>query len=259
MKAKINGQWPAHRGQLIWSQDSRVKRQCSIVRHGEKKDNSGIRNSYIHTIWGWTPLSFSLLSFLPFHLNKVLSSSDKNTVSRRASREFVRKPGPILHLPVPAPCSSPPLLQWSHRLLLHSSSTLSLVSSSHFLSIFRFYPPTDYLQDYRFSVGCDWVSLGVMWALRCLLNGEHHELWTNYSHSSTTPESQADTHIHTDTHTLAALCNVNRLCAEMDTHKHPSCHCGKVHSRTHTSYKMMRRLTLLHIRSKIPHTDIVNQ
>ncbi len=98
---------------------------------------------------------------------------------------------------------SPPLeLQPPCLLLLHPFS----LTPSHSLSIFHYLPPTNYLQDYRFSVGCDWVSLGVMQALRCLLNGEHHELWTNYSHSSTTPELQADTvythtHKHTNTHT----------------------------------------------------------
>lgn len=132
-----------------------------LVRCEENKHIDTIR--YIHMIpLGRTPLSFSAhRSFLPFHLNNVLSSSDKNTVSRRASGSLCESEPPILHLPVPAPALPPPLasppllLQRSRCLLLFHSSTLSLVSSSHFPSIFRSFPPTDYLQDYRFSVGCD--------------------------------------------------------------------------------------------------------
>lgn len=147
----------------------------------------------------------SLLSLLlSFHLNNVLSPSNKNTVSKKAFGSLWESKAssficlswpcssPIACPPFPHPPEFlPPLL-----LFLHPFS----LSRSHLLSIFRSFPPTNYLQDYRFSVGCDWVSLGVMWALRCLLNGEHHELWTNDSHSSTTPESQTHT-VFTNTHT----------------------------------------------------------
>lgn len=79
-----------------------------------------------------------------------------------------------------------------HPSFVHSLACSSWVfysSSTHSLHLLLF---LDYHQDYRFSVGCDWVPLGVMWALRCLLNGEHHELWPNYRYSSTTLEPQWD-------------------------------------------------------------------
>lgn len=153
----------------------------------------------------FTPSSFSPLFFSPFTSTvsshpqiKTQSAKGPLGVCGKASPHLSSShPGPVLplaHLSPPPPQESlSPFL-----LLLHPFS----LSPSHFLSIFRSLSPTNYLQDYRFSVGCDWVSLGVMQALRCLLNGEHHELWTNYSQSSTTPESQADTiSTHTQAHT----------------------------------------------------------
>lgn len=126
--------------------------------------------------------------------------------------EFVGKPALIFHLPIRARFFPPPLVLLSPFLLLLPVP----LSPSHFLSIFFFHPPTNYLQDYRFRVGGDWVSQGVMWALRCLLNGEHHELWTNYSQSSTTPESQQTQQLHTHTFFFP---NANQpLCAKTRTH-----------------------------------------
>lgn len=174
------------------------------------------------------------------------------------------KPALIFHLPIlalffPSPVSlsppPPPLVFLAPFLLLLHPFFLS---PSHFLSIFLSLPPTNYLQDYRFSVGCDWVSLGVMQALRCLLNGEHHELWTNYSHSSTTPESQAvtvSTHTHAHTHrNCFPQCKTTLVCNNKDTHIDHT----YIRWHAHTWYDAHCRHNLISTDLKVPFYNLLS-
>lgn len=94
-------------------------------------------------------LSPLLSFFLFFHLNNVLSLSDKNTVSKRAFGSLWE-------------CQSSSFISLSYLFLSPSSSSgvscllfYSSSSDSFSPSIFPSFPPNNYLQDYRFSVGCD--------------------------------------------------------------------------------------------------------
>lgn len=128
---------------------------------------------------------------LTLQLNNALTSSDKNTVSKGASGSLWENQPSSFISPI-----LPPFLP---------DSRLPFIPC-----LFFFLPPTNYHQDYRSSMGCDWVSLGVMWALRCLLNGEHHELWSNCSHSSTKAWITGTSCVtHTNTHRETAVSNTH--------------------------------------------------
>lgn len=171
-----------------------IKNKTSINSTWSQTQPAAVRGHEFLPIWlGQTSLSL----FHPLSFFLVRSSTRKFTVSKRA---LVGEAAFILHLrfALPLTCSS-----WV-CLVFHSSST-------HSPTILCSFPPTNYLQDYRFSVDCDWVSLGVMRALRCLLNGERHELWPNYSYSSTTLEPQWDMgsslmQKNIPTHTQSCVC-----------------------------------------------------
>ena len=111
-------------------------------------------------------LSTSSLGFSPF-TSTMSSHPHIKPQSAKGPLGVCGKASPHLSSPHPGPCSSPhpflsPFLFWSVWLLFFSllhpcslSLSLSLSLPATFSPSFSSFPPTNYLQDYRFSVGCD--------------------------------------------------------------------------------------------------------
>lgn len=107
-------------------------------------------------------LSSSPLRFSPF-TSTMSSHPHIKPQSAKGPLGVCGKASPHLSSPHPGPCSSPhpalsPFLLWSVCLLFFSllhPCSLSLSPPATFSPSFSSFPPTNYLQDYRFSVGCD--------------------------------------------------------------------------------------------------------